>query len=282
MIGRFARNVFTAEVIGLLLILIALQSLTFGIAGSLQNTDGSYFSQVGIVAALLALGLSKSRWNGIQASFLFVALGLIGVWILGARLPSPLLGLGKAFFSLMPQIIPAFRTHIPLDTTDIVQAWVPIAEASTALWVRVFAWLASLHQKTTVNDALVRSLVWILIVWLVAACMGWFAGKRNGLAALLPSIVLLALVTSYSERRVETLWLIVFVLLLLLGVWNYKNHTQQWEIRKVDYSDSISYDVGQAVILLALLIGGNRFHYPVNFMARDQGLSARTKSTHQE
>ncbi len=191
-----------------------------------------------------------------------MALGLIGVWILGARLPSPLLGLGKAFFSLMPQIIPAFRTHIPLDTTDIVQAWVPIAEASTALWVRVFAWLASLHQKTTVNDALVRSLVWILIVWLVAACMGWFAGKRNGLAALLPSIVLLALVTSYSERRVETLWLIVFVLLLLLGVWNYKNHTQQWEIRKVDYSDSISYDVGQAVILLALLIAGIAFITP--------------------
>ena len=123
-------------------------------------------------------------------------------------------------------------------------------------------WLVSLHQKATVNDALVRSLVWILIIWLVAACMGWFTGERNGLAALLPAVLLLALVTSYSEHRIETLWLMVFVLLLVLGVWNYKNHTQQWETRKVDYSDSISYDVGQAVILLALLIAGIAFITP--------------------
>ncbi len=99
-------------------------------------------------------------------------------------------------------------------------------------------------------------------MWLLAAWMGWFAGRRNAIAALLPSIVLLAAVTSYSEYRIYTLWVMVFVLLLLMGVWNYRNHTAQWEQRKVDYSDSIRYDVSQAVILLTILLGGVAFITP--------------------
>jgi hypothetical protein len=105
-------------------------------------------------------------------------------------------------------------------------------------------------------------MVWVLIMWLLSAWMGWFAGRRNAIAALLPSILLLAAVTSYSEYRIYTLWVMVFVLLLLMGVWNYRNHTAQWERRRVDYSDSIRYDVAQAVVLLTLIIGAVAFITP--------------------
>ncbi len=47
-----------------------------------------------------------------------------------------------------------------------------------------------------------------------------------------------------------------------MGIWNYKNHTMQWERRKVDYSDSILYDVSQAVVLLSLAIGVVAFITP--------------------
>ena len=46
----------------------------------------------------------------------------------------------------------------------------------------------------------------------------------------------------------------VLILLLLMGIWNYRNHTTQWERRRVDYSDSIRYDVGQSVVVLAIAI----------------------------
>ena len=65
----------------------------------------------------------------------------------------------------------------------------------------------------------------------------------------------MAEVTSYSEYRIESLWLMVFVMLLLMGVWNYRNSTAKWERHKVDYSDSIRYDNGQAVLLLSVAIG---------------------------
>jgi hypothetical protein len=35
-------------------------------------------------------------------------------------------------------------------------------------------------------------MAWLLILWLISAWMGWFAARRNAIAALLPSIILLA------------------------------------------------------------------------------------------
>jgi transglutaminase-like putative cysteine protease len=262
MIARFLHRLISADVIGLLLVVAGLQALTYGIASSLKNTDTEYFFGVCLLAVLIALGLSKLKLSGIQASAAMVALGIIGVWILAARLTVPLLDLGSAILSLTPQIIPAIRYDLPMDTTAITEAWLPVAQASGALALRVQTWLFSLNRNVTVNDALVRNMVWILIMWLFAAWIGWFAARRNAIAALFPSIVLLALVTSYSEYRVYTLWLLVTVLLLLMGLWNYKNHTLQWERKKVDYSESIRYDVGQAVIFLTIVIGAVAFITP--------------------
>ena len=254
MIARLSRNILTAEAIGLILIAIALRTFTFGIAASLRNTDTQYFFWVCLVAALISFGLSKLKLSGVQVLAGMAVVGILGIWILGAGLALPLLGLGNVILSLIPQIIPSMRSHTPIDTTELAEAWLVITQASSALTALVFTWLVSLKNHATVNDALVRNMIWTFIVWLWAAWLGWSAGRRNAIAALLPSILLLALITDYSENRIETLWLMVFVLLLLMGVWNYKNHTKQWEKRKVDYSDSIRYDVSQAVILLAVVI----------------------------
>jgi transglutaminase-like putative cysteine protease len=47
----------------------------------------------------------------------------------------------------------------------------------------------------------------------------------------------------------------VFLMLLLMGIWNYGNHVARWETQRVDYSDSIRFDSTQAVLLLAGAIG---------------------------
>ncbi len=255
MIARLSRSILTAEAIGLFLIAIALRTFTFGIASSLRSTDTKYFFWVCLIAALVSFGLSRLKLSGIQVLVGMAVVGILGIWILGAGLAIPLLDLGNVILSLIPQIIPSMRSHTPIDTTELAEAWLVIAQGSSALAARVFTWLVSLKNNATMNDALVRNMIWTFIVWLWAAWLGWSAGRRNAIAALLPSILLLALITDYSENRIETLWLMVFVLLLLMGVWNYRNHTKQWEKRKVDYSDSIRYDVSQAVILLAFVIG---------------------------
>jgi transglutaminase-like putative cysteine protease len=242
--------------------IIALQALTNGISSSLRNTDTRYFFGVCLAAAFLGLALSRTAIGGIAASVWVIALGALGVWILGARLTLPLLDLARALLSVIPQIAPAIESQTPIDMTAVADAWLVIARASAELAGRVQTWLIGLDRNVTVNDPLVRNMAWVLMIWLITAWIGWFAGRRNAIAALLPPVGMLALILSYSEKKVETLWLLVFILLLLLGIWNYRNHTMQWERRQVDYSDSIRYDSGAAVVLLAIIIGALAFIAP--------------------
>ena len=255
MILRLARRLLTANVMGILLVFFSLQLLTYGISASLRDTDTRYLFPICLTAALVGLGLSRSKLNGAQASIVTAVLGLVGVWVLGAGLVSPFLNLLKAIAPIIPQLNPALRSPLVVDINSIAESWLVLVQTSSALSARLQTWVFGLNRNVMVNDALIRNVMWVLILWLFAAGTGWFAGRRNAIASLLPSILLLAFVTSYSERNIENIWLIVSFLLLLMGIWNYKNHTQQWEKQRVDYSESIRYDSGQAVFFFTVAIG---------------------------
>ena len=158
-----------------------------------------------------------------------------------------------------------------MDMTQVQDAWSVIAQASSALWTRWQFWLKDIGKHATVNDALVRNMIWSFVMWCFAAWMGWFAARRNAILALLPGIVLMAVILSYSEYRIDSLWMMVIIMLLLMGVWNYKNHTTQWERRRVDYSDSIVYDNAQAVVFMALLIGSIASWAIIHLLVRNPG-----------
>ncbi|HMD81906.1 MAG TPA: hypothetical protein VKE92_11390, partial [Anaerolineales bacterium] len=198
MIRRLAGRLVTANVIGIILVILALQILTHGISSSLRDTDTKYLLPICLTAALVGLGLSKGKLNEIQASVLIAALGFVGVWILGAALTPPLIDLFKSISPLIPQLNPALRLPITIDTNAIAEAWVAVAQASSALTARLQTWIFGINRNVTVNDPLVRNMMWILIMWLFSAWTGWFAARRNAIASLLPSVMLLAMVTSYS------------------------------------------------------------------------------------
>ena len=262
MIMRLLKKILTVNAAGLLLVILALQIMTYGVSSSLRDTDTKYLLPICLTSALAGLALSRGKLNSILASVTIAALGFISVWIMGAGLVTPLVDLFKSASSVAPQLNPALRTPVVVDKAAILAAWEVIVQASLALMTRLQIWMIGLSQSGTVNDALVRNMLWTLTMWFIAAWVGWFTWRRNAIAALLPAITLLAIVTSYSEYRTVTIWLMVSLLLLLMGVWNYKNHRQQWEIHKVDYSESILYDSGQAVFFLTIAIGTLAFITP--------------------
>jgi transglutaminase-like putative cysteine protease len=279
MIPRLLRKLLSAEVLGPVLVAASLQMLAYGISSSLPGTDVSYLFLVCLLAAILGWALSRSKLGAFYSALLIVILGATGIWILGARLFLPLLEWVKTILELRIQIIPTIRENIPIDWTQVRDAWAVIATASAALSTRWQLWLGDIGRNVTVNDALVRNMIWSLLMWCFAAWTGWFAARRNALFALLPGILLMAFILSYSEYRIYTLWMMVVILLLLMGVWNYKNHTMQWERRRVDYSDSILYDNAQAVIFLALLVGTISFSVPsVSWRAIRDALQNRNKN----
>lgn len=246
MILRILRPLFTAEALGVIFFLSALATFTSGIAASVSGTVNTQaVLLISLAAAGVAFGWSKTRINGIQASAGIVALGVIFLWILGARLTQPLLVLITQAFSMLTNQI---------DSAPLQETWALISEASLALWARLQTWLSGFNANVIVNDSLIRNLFWMLVLWLVSAWAGWHAAKRNALMALLPAIIVLALVTAYSEEQVEFLLMILILLLLLMGIWQYKTHISQWQRTRVDFSESIPIDVGQAVMLITFSV----------------------------
>ena len=159
MILRFIRVLFTADVMGFLLVLAALAVLTSGIAASVPGTvNTQYFYLICLAATGVGFGVSKTQRNGIQASAGIAALGFLLIWILGARLTQPLLNLLSAIFSTLISLQP----NTQIDTSAIQDAWLVIVNASATLMERLRSWLAGFNENITVNDPLIRSLFWIL------------------------------------------------------------------------------------------------------------------------
>jgi len=255
MILRLLRKLSTAESIGLILAFVALGTMTYGISSSLNGMDAGYLLRVCFISALLSLGLAKSKLNASSASVVMTALGFIGTWIVGAGLAHPLIGLMKSLMEISPQVFPNISYRFDVDASHLMTTSQTILVASIALSTRLKTWLVSINTNQAVNDPLIRNLIWVFAFWFLSAWMGWFTGKRSAVAALLPAIIVMAEIASYSRYRIDSLWLMVFILLLLMGVWNYRNTTVKWEQHKVDYSDSIRFDNGQAVLFLSVVIG---------------------------
>lgn len=255
MILRLFRKLLTAESIGLILVFGAMGTMTYGISSSLNGVDYAGLFRVCLIGALISLGLAKTKLNGIPASALMIVLGFIGTWILGAGLARPLLDFLVSLVEAGPQVFPAISYRFAVEGSGLVQAWQTIITASTALSIRVQIWSISIGTNHVLNDPLIRNLIWVLAFWFLSAWMGWFTGKRAAVAALLPGIIVMCEVAAYSKVRIDSLWLMVVILLLLMGVWNYRNTTTKWEQHKVDYSDSIRFDNSQAVVALSVVIG---------------------------
>jgi transglutaminase-like putative cysteine protease len=279
MIPRLARRLLSADVLGLLLFFLSLQMLTFGISSSLLRTETQSLFIICGIAAILGWVFSISKLKGIFASIIIVLIGLVSIWIMGARLTVPLLELIRSFDTIIPQTIPAMQEKTPIDTSQVQNAWAVIVQYSSILALRWQTWLMNADISIKVNDMLIQNMIWSLIVWCMGAWMGWFAARRNAILAFLPGIALLTLIIDYSEYRIYTLWLMVILMLLLMGIWNYKKQTAHWEQHRVDYSDSIVYDNGQAVILLLIVIGILSFSTPsISWRAIRDALRERNKN----
>jgi transglutaminase-like putative cysteine protease len=262
MILRLWQKLWTADALGMQFVALALWAFVYGIASSLRNTETESFFGVCLAAAGIGFGLAKARWNGIRASAWMAALGVLLVWVWGARLPQPLFDLCKAALAALWAWLRAIGANAAVDLDALRAAWRVVLESSSALATRLQTWRLGLDRNVIVNDALVRSMAWTLLLWLCAAWMGWFTERRKAVTAFLPALSLLAAVISYSEDRSFTLWLMTVLLLLLMGTWNYRDHTLRWLTERMDYSESIGIDTTQAVLVLTLVFGGLAFVAP--------------------
>lgn len=252
---RVLKKILNAELAGLGLVFMAIQVLLYGVQTAIRGTQIGDLFWICLVGALIGLWGGKSKWNGTQMSAVVVTLGLAVVWMIGARIAGPLIDLIRAVIGAGPQMFPLLSYRFDIDAGSVASAWNAISLSSAVLMARWQTWLFGITNDIRVNDVLIRNMNWTFALWLLSAWIGWFAAKRNGMASLLPGAILLTLLLWSSERREESLWAYVMIMLLLMGLWNYRNHSESWEKNQIDYADSIRIDVGQDVLMIVVAVG---------------------------
>jgi transglutaminase-like putative cysteine protease len=252
---RVLKRILNTDVLGLSLVFAAIEVLLYGTETAIRGTQTDNLFWICLVSALLGLSGAKSKWNGTHAAAATVVLGLMVIWILGARIADVLIDLISSTIKAGPQFFPQISYRFDVDASGINSVWNTISDSSSALMNRWQAWLSAATSNVRFRDALIRDLIWTFALWLLSAWIGWFAARRNGMVALLPGAMLLTVLLWSNEDQVDSLWAFVILMLLLMGIWNYKNHEQQWETNRIDYSDSIRIDITQYLLMVTVAVG---------------------------
>jgi hypothetical protein len=130
-----------------------------------------------------------------------------------------------------------------LDLLPLLNARQDLAQRLVTTYQRLALWLNGLMNGIQIEDPVVRTMIWSLVLWLIAAWAGWQIFRNNRLlAGMLPSTVMLAFVVEYTARESQVLWIHLALLLFLYGLTSYASLLTRWKTSRMDYADSTSID----------------------------------------
>src|SRR5258706_11632360 len=250
MIRFILRKFGLHTIITLGLLLAAVNCLNAGLGTIIRGATMSAFLPVGTAAALLGWGLASGRFKGWLAWGAIIVLGVLLLTGTTAQLGGPLLELGKLLPSILYQQFLWAREHIPPDFSAAASAWAAVAAQYIGLWERVAHWTQGVLSGGNVYDPVVRVLIWSLLLWPMAAWMGWFLRRRQALIGMAPALVLLALVGDYTRAETWPLWGLLSITLLLMGLTRYETNMARWASRTMDYAEIIQGDTTLAIVLV--------------------------------
>ena len=119
---RALRWLLSAEAMGYLLVLSAVQVFIYGVTASLRSPDSPVFFWASLAALVLGLRLGNRPSKMWQAVMAVCAAGAAAVWLVGARMPGPLMLLGREVAALFPQVLQWLRDESAIQTGGVVTA----------------------------------------------------------------------------------------------------------------------------------------------------------------
>jgi transglutaminase-like putative cysteine protease len=244
----------------LAVLLVALASVAYGLAGLTRDLDaGLLLTMVALGALtgwLLATILAPGWLSGMLASSLGVALAAVRV----GRLESRLAAVARALLGTMVDIWHwladgprLFRGPAP-DWMATPQAFVELWSDAAVLLDRGRGWTVALLFGDPLFDPAATALVWSLIVWAVAAWAGWAARHHRPLQSVAPAGALLATVLSYLGAGPTALLVLLGAALLLMALTREDARERRWQAGGIDFSKDIWGDLAMSAALLSLAL----------------------------
>jgi transglutaminase-like putative cysteine protease len=254
LLKKFIRRVGPVTLVSLLLLATAMGSVILGLAGVIRGFDLWLMVQLAAIGLLLGWLLARAPLPGWLAGIVIVSLGLETLILRIGQLGDQLITLGQTLISLGLQ-----TWRWPLDGPPHVQ---PALQAATELWLkltillnRFFNWIMAVPAGEPVYDPVATTLVWGLVLWLIAAWSSWVVRRhRQPLLALTPAGALLVLTFAFSPKHSGALVPVLGATLLLIALIDYETRENRWERTGLDYPLDVRLEMWMAVVPLVLAL----------------------------
>jgi len=252
---RSFMQLFRIRGVNFLLSLMALACLPLALTNLLRGVDFNLLLPITLLGVFIALALSISKVKGISAGIILLGLGPLALIIRIGGIWNSLFEAVKSSFAFITALFKMFSSYQPLDVSALLVAREELVQKSLGLGVRFVQWLTGFSRGVQVEDPVIRTLIWCLVLWLVAVWAGWQVSRKNRLlVGAFPTTLLLAFVINYTGKEIEILWLHLGLLLFLLGLTSFSEQMTRWNLSKTDYSESTSMDTLLVVVVMTITL----------------------------
>jgi transglutaminase-like putative cysteine protease len=250
------KGLFRFRDVWFLLSLTAVGCLPLALIKILRDADLSLLLPITLLGMILAWWLGTSKVRKLSAGVVLLGLGPLTLVISIGGMWSSLAGFIKSAIVFAITLFKLFFFHSLVEFSPMLFAREELLQKVLGFGYRFASWTLGFVQGDQIEDPLVRTLIWCLVLWLLAAWAGWQMPRRNRLlAGVFPTTLLLAFIIDYSGEEIEILLLHLGLLLFLLGLTSFSEQKKHWELSKTDYSESTSLDtLGTAAALTVVVM----------------------------
>jgi Transglutaminase-like superfamily len=238
----------------LLLLFILLTAATAGVSVVLTGPDWASLWQSLLFGLLLGWLLAIFRWPAWRSAIVVLLGGLLFSLLYAGGLNEKLLAVFAEIFRLAGTILSTFKIK-GLDLTPLATTVQQVFISTEVVLGRVAVWLNDLRTGQASFDPVAAGFVWSFVVWLVAAWAGWVVEAiGNALLAVLPALLLNLITLSYGRNNSASIYLILGVTLVLIGVVQYDQREQSWNKTRVAFPERKGREIGRIALLLAVIL----------------------------
>lgn len=244
------RRVGGLQALILTLFAVALASMALTLSAVVRGLDPYLLGTMTIVGAASGWLLARSRVHPFVTPVTAILIALVSSFLrvgqLGDRIFAVLATTGQTIWNIQ---FGQFHTEPP------AQAIAALGGGVAALVTRLQGWSRALASGQAVYEPVAMALVWSFVVCLVGMWAAWKMQRdRRPFEALLPLVLLLALVIAYSGRDTWVMFIVLGMWLGLMVALPYFTRRQRWERDAFPYAEGLGFDIALITVPVILII----------------------------
>lgn len=237
----------------LILLAIVLTSTAWTLSQIVRGLDLELLLTIVLVGTALGWLLARSPIRSLVALPLSVLLAFVIVFVrvgqLGDRLFAVLAAMGRVVWDAQFAI---FYTAPLLGAVESLRVGI------FTLMTRLQVWMRALATGQAVYEPVALALVWCFVLFLAAAWAAWSLRRaQRAFDALLPMVLLLALVLAFTGRDAWVMFVVMAIWLCLMVAVPFRARVQSWERQAIPSAEGLWFDLAliaaPAIIVLLTL-----------------------------